>query len=88
LTPYCGLEVEKPTQALMSVKGLGNIIDLNPKWTRTLPFLIYCSWEITLPPKIFQISKLIFDTLPVGLRCRNPTPRYLRQTKARIIPLT
>jgi hypothetical protein len=32
-----GLEVQKPTQALMSVKSLGNIFDLNPKWARTLP---------------------------------------------------
>jgi hypothetical protein len=30
LTICCGLEVQKHTQALMSVKGLGNIFDLNP----------------------------------------------------------
>jgi hypothetical protein len=27
LTPCCGLEVQKPTQALQSVKGPGNIFD-------------------------------------------------------------
>jgi len=34
LTPCCGLVVQKSTQA---VKGLGNTVDLNPKWARTLP---------------------------------------------------
>jgi hypothetical protein len=33
LTPCCGLEVQKPTQALKSVKGPGNTFDLNPKWS-------------------------------------------------------
>jgi hypothetical protein len=46
LTPCCGLEVQKTTQALKSVKGLGNGFDLNPKWTRTSPSLIYSSWDI------------------------------------------
>jgi hypothetical protein len=41
--PCCGLEVQKPTQALMSVKDTGNTFDLNPKWSRTLPSLIYLS---------------------------------------------
>jgi hypothetical protein len=65
LTPCCGLEVQKPTQALKSVKGPGNTFDLNPKWARTLPYLIYFSWDIHRepPPKKNQISKLIFDTL-------------------------
>jgi hypothetical protein len=35
------LEVQKPTQALTSVKGQGNTLELNPKWARTLPF-----WEL------------------------------------------
>jgi hypothetical protein len=35
------LEVQKPTQALTSVKGPGNTFELNPKWARTLPF-----WEL------------------------------------------
>jgi hypothetical protein len=66
LTPYCGLEVQKHTQALKSVKGPGNTFDLNPKWSRTLPSLIYFSWDIYRDPlfiKKNQISKLIFDIL-------------------------
>jgi hypothetical protein len=66
LTPCCGLEVQKPTQALKSVKGAGNTFDLNPKWSRTLPSLIYFSWDIYRNPlsiKQNQISKLIFDIL-------------------------
>jgi hypothetical protein len=66
LTPYCGLEVQKPTQALKSVKGPGNTLDLNPKWSRTLPSLIYFSWDIYRDPTSIKknlISKLIFDTL-------------------------
>jgi hypothetical protein len=68
LTPCCGLEVQKPTQTLKSFKDLANTFDLNPKWARTLPSLIYFSWDIyrDLPSKKKkknQISKLIFDTL-------------------------
>jgi hypothetical protein len=44
LTPYCELEVQKPTQTLKAVKGPGNTFDLTPKWARTLPFGIYFSW--------------------------------------------
>jgi hypothetical protein len=50
LTPGCGLEVQKPTQALKSVKGLGNIFEINTKWTRTLPFIIYWAWDIYRDP--------------------------------------
>ena len=39
LTPYCGLEVQKPTQALQSVKGPGNTYDWHPKWATTVSFL-------------------------------------------------
>jgi hypothetical protein len=46
LTPYCGLEVHKPTQELQSVKGPANTFDWNPKWARTLPSLIYFSCDI------------------------------------------
>jgi hypothetical protein len=38
--------MQKPTQALESVNGPGNTFDLNPKWARTLPSLIYFSWDI------------------------------------------
>jgi hypothetical protein len=62
LTPCCGLEVQKPTQALKSVKNPGNTFDLNPKWSRTLPSLIYFSWDIYRdPPSIKKIKYLIFD---------------------------
>jgi hypothetical protein len=44
--PCCGLEVQKPTQELKSVKDPGNTFDLIPKWSRTLPSLIYFSWDI------------------------------------------
>jgi hypothetical protein len=54
LTPYCGLEVQKPTQALKSVKGPGNIFDLNSKWSRTLPSLIYFSWDIYREPPLHK----------------------------------
>jgi hypothetical protein len=65
LTPCCGLEVQKPTQALNSVKGAGNTFDLNPKWANTLQLGIFDGIFIDtrLHNIFFQISKLIFDTL-------------------------
>jgi hypothetical protein len=57
LTPYCGLEVQKPTEALKSVKGPSNTFDLSSKWLRTLPSLIYFSWDIYRdPPSIKKIK--------------------------------
>jgi hypothetical protein len=44
LTPCCGLQVQKPTQALKSVKDPGNTFDINHTWSRTLPSLIYFLW--------------------------------------------
>jgi hypothetical protein len=80
----------KPTQSLKSVKGSGNTFDINPKWTRTLPSLTYCSWDIYRDP----LSTIFFSNIKVdiwhpavGLRCRNP-PRHLSQLTARAIPLT
>jgi hypothetical protein len=62
LTPYCGLEVQKPTPALKSVIGPGNTFDLNPKWLRTLPSLIYFSWNIYRdPPSIKKNSNIKVD---------------------------
>ena len=60
LTHSCGLEVQKPNQALKSVKDPGNTFDLNPKWARTLPSLIYCSWVIyrAPPPKSKYLSSI------------------------------
>jgi hypothetical protein len=42
--------VQKLTQALKSVKGSGNTFGLNAKWAKTLPSLIYCSWDIYRDP--------------------------------------
>jgi hypothetical protein len=67
--------VQKPTQALKSVKGQGNTVDLSPKWSRTLPSLIYFSWDIyrdTPLHKKNQISKLIFDTHGGGVSINIP----------------
>jgi hypothetical protein len=50
LTPCCGLEVQKPTQALKSVKDPANTFDLKPMWSRTLPSLIYVLWDIYIDP--------------------------------------
>ena len=50
LTPYCGLEVQLPTHALQSAKGPDNTFDWNPKCVRTLPSLIYLSWDIYRDP--------------------------------------
>jgi len=45
-------EMQKPTQALKSVKGLGNTFELNPKWARTLPSGIFHGiFKETSPPK-------------------------------------
>jgi len=44
------LKTAETTQALKSVKGLGNTVDYTPKWTRTLPDLIYLSWHIDRNP--------------------------------------
>jgi hypothetical protein len=58
---YCGLEVQKPTQALQSVKGQDNTLDWHPKWTRTLPSLIYFSYDINRDPHSKKISNIKFD---------------------------
>jgi hypothetical protein len=62
LTPYCGVEMQNPFQALKSVKGPGNSFDLNPKWSTTLPSLIYFSWDIHRdPPSIKLFSNIKVD---------------------------
>jgi hypothetical protein len=68
VTPCCGLEVQKPTQALKSVKDPDNTFDLFSKLKITLLSLIYFSWDIysnTLHNFFSQISDLIFDTMLV-----------------------
>ena len=49
-TPCCGLEMQKPTQALKSVKDQGNYFDINPKWEWTLPSAGNCSMDIYRVP--------------------------------------
>jgi hypothetical protein len=66
LTPYCGLEVKKPTQALQSFKGPGNTFDINYKWSITLPSLIYFSWDKvpgwgSAPQAHSRVSNINFD---------------------------
>jgi hypothetical protein len=39
MKPYCGLEVQKPTQALKSVKGPGNTFDINHKFVKNFAVL-------------------------------------------------
>ena len=75
LTPCCGLEVQKPTQVLKSVKGPGNTFDLNPKWARTLPSFIYFYWkfiETPLPQKTFKYQSS-YLTPCCGLEVQKPT---------------
>jgi hypothetical protein len=71
LTPYCGLEVQKPTQALLSVKCPANTVDWSPKWVRTLPSLIYFSWDIYRD----HLHKINFKYLTpyYGLEVQKPT---------------
>jgi hypothetical protein len=62
LTHYCGLEVQKPTQALKSVTDPGNTFDLNPKWSRILLYLMYFSWDINRDhPSIKKKSNIKVD---------------------------
>jgi hypothetical protein len=88
LTPCCGLEVHKPTQELKSVKGPGNTFDWHPKWERTLPSLIYFSWDIYRdPPSIKKIKYQCWYLTPCcGLEVQKPT-QALSQLKTRPIPL-
>jgi len=75
LTPYCGFEVQKPNHALKSVKGPGNTFDLNPKWSRTLAFLIYFSWDIYRDPPLHKKIKYQswYLTPYCGLEVQKPT---------------
>jgi hypothetical protein len=75
LKPSCGLEVQKPTQALQTVKGPGNTFDWNPKWAKTLPSLIYLSWDINRDPLHKQKIKYQcwYLTPCCGLEVQKPT---------------
>ena len=62
LTPYCGLEVQKLTQPLKSVKGPENTIDWNTKWTRTLPSFDIFAWVIYRNPQYPNIKVVFGDS--------------------------
>jgi hypothetical protein len=51
LTTVCGLVVQNPTKALMSVKDPDNIFELTPKWASTLPSVGNISCDIYRVPK-------------------------------------
>ena len=83
--------MQKPIQKLKSVKVPGNTFNLNPKWARTLPSLIYCSRNIYRDHP-FTTKKKSFIKVDISyhaedLRCRNQS-RHLSQLKSRAIPLT
>ena len=69
LTPSCGLEVQNPTHALKSVKGLCNTFEMNRKWTRTLPLGILD--EIFFEPPSWILS--CYLTPYCGLEIQNLT---------------
>jgi hypothetical protein len=73
LTLCYGLEVQNPTQALKSVKGPGNIFDLNHKWERTLASFGNFSWDIHSPSKTKSKYQSWYLTLCCGLEVQNPT---------------
>jgi hypothetical protein len=91
LTPCCGLEVQKPTQALKSVKGPRNTFDLSSKQTRTLPSLIYFSWVIYRDQSFTKtISNIKIDIWhpAVGFKYRNSPRHFIQLTaRARALPI-
>jgi hypothetical protein len=75
LIPCCGLEVHNSTQELTSVNGVGYTVDLISKWVRTLPSLIYFSWDIYRDP--LHKNKFKYEswywTPCCGLEVKKPT---------------
>jgi hypothetical protein len=59
-----------PTLALKSDKDTGNTFNLNPRWARTLPSLIYLSWDIYRDPlhNLFSNIKVDIGNPTVGLK--------------------
>jgi hypothetical protein len=88
LTPSCGLELQKPTKALKSVKGPSNTFDMSPNWERTFSSVANFSWDIYRVPLQKKNPNNKYDIWypAVGLRCRYPL-RHLGQLTARAIPL-
>ena len=54
--------MQKPTQALQSVKDIGYTFDLNPKWERTMPSFDICSWVIYSVPPNPNIKVVYWDS--------------------------
>jgi hypothetical protein len=58
----------------------GNTFDLNPKWVRTLPSLIYFSWDIYRDPPFPQKNQFIYQswylTPCCGIEVQKPTIRW------------
>jgi hypothetical protein len=54
--------VQKPTQALKSVKDPANTFDWNTKWARTLPSFDICSWVIYRDPPNPNIKVVFRDS--------------------------
>jgi hypothetical protein len=62
LVPCCEFEVQKPTQAHMSVKCPGNSFDISSKWQEISLWEFFMGY-LQSPHNFFRISKLIFDIL-------------------------
>jgi hypothetical protein len=61
LTPYFGLEVQKPNQVLQAVKCAAKTFDVNSKWARILPSLIYFALDIYRDPLHKKNSNIKVD---------------------------
>ena len=83
-----GLRCRNPPGHFSQLKAWTISLIYTPKWWRTLPSLIYFSWDIYRDPFHNKKSNIIDNIWhpTAGLRCRNP-PRHLGQLKARAIPL-
>jgi hypothetical protein len=67
-SPQQGVKYQKPTQALKSVKGPGNTFDLSPKWSRTLPSLIYFYGILKYPMQNILRTAKFLTTWGLGQR--------------------
>ena len=73
LTPSWGLEVQKLSQALMSVKGLDNTCDLDPRWARTVPSEIFIGiLKETLPQFCEEFNWSWYLAPCCGLQVQKP----------------
>jgi hypothetical protein len=67
LKPCRGLEIQKPIEALRSVKGLDNTYDISPKWARTLQSDIFHGIFKEAPPNIYVFNRSWYVTPSCGL---------------------